>query len=212
MLVPPPVFVWPVFPPVVPPVWPVFPPPVEPPVDPPRLLFDGGAELRDGGGVELCAGGADPPPPPLLCFWASAAPGTASSTANAKQISRVLFVALFEFIDASRFQSSDCERAGMAGCIAPYYTLREREEKTVMISVRSSYPNHSGAQMLHAVAAGMPASQTSLVGECCVVGEDSAGTAGKSIAPGGAPAKSPRFARPELRAAMPVFPPFLRNA
>jgi hypothetical protein len=123
-----------------------------------------------------------------------------------------LFVALFEFIDASRFQNSDCERASMAGCIAPYYTLREREEKTVMSSVRSSYLNHSGAQMSHAVAAGMPASQTSLVGECCVMREDSPGTAGKSIARGGLAGEEYRVAWPELRAAMTVFPPFLRNA
>jgi hypothetical protein len=44
--------------------------------------------------------------------------------------------------------------------------------------------------MSHAVAAGMPASQTSLVGECCVVAEDSPGAAGKSIARRDAPAKS----------------------
>src|SRR3984885_5226370 len=211
MLVPPPVRL--VLPPVVPPfVRPVFPPPVEPPVDPPRLLLDGGAELCDGGGAELCAGGADPPPPPLLCFWANAAPGTASSTANAKEISRVLFAALFEFIDASRFQTQIVNEQAWAGCFASYYTLREREEKTVMISVRSSYLNHSGAQMSHAVAAMIPTSQTSLVGECCVVAEDSPGAAGKSIARRGMPAKSNLSPGPELRAAMTVSPPFLRNA
>jgi hypothetical protein len=55
--------------------------------------------------------------------------------------------------------------------------------------------------MSHTVAALMPASQTPLVGECCVMGEDSPGAAGKSIAPKGMPAKSnlslgPNCARP----------------
>jgi hypothetical protein len=69
--------------------------------------------------------------------------------------------------------------------------------------------------MSHAVAAGMPASQTSLVGECCVVGEDSPGAAGKSIARRDAcrdaPAKSNVPSGPNC-VAVTVFPPFLRNA